>query len=132
MNAVAPLFFAPTQQNRVGLLDAQTAGATAAADRAAELLTLAYEKGAALTGDERGEVSIAIARAKVLAHQVSLTASQELFEMTGARGTGHAEALDRFWRNARTHTLHDPLDYKLNQLGRWRLKDEWPNPQFYA
>jgi alkylation response protein AidB-like acyl-CoA dehydrogenase len=122
----------PFQQNRVGLLDAQTAGATAAADRAAELLTLAYEKGTALTADERGEVSIAIARAKVLAHQVSLTASQELFEMTGARGTGHAEALDRFWRNARTHTLHDPLDYKLNQLGRWRLKGEWPNPQFYA
>ena len=68
----------------------------------------------------------------MLAHQVSLTASQELFEMTGARGTGHAEALDRFWRNTRTHTLHDPLDYKLNQLGRWRLKGEWPNPQFYA
>lgn len=122
----------PFQQNRVGLLDAQLAGAQTAADRAAELLALAHARGAALSAEERGEVSVAIARAKVLAHRISLSASQELFEMTGARGTGQAEALDRFWRNARTHTLHDPLDYKLNQLGRWRLKGEWPNPQFYA
>lgn len=122
----------PFQQNRVGLLDAQLAGATAAADRAAERLALAHARGEALTTDERGDVSIAIAQAKILTHQISLSASQELFEMTGARGTGFDGALDRFWRNARTHTLHDPIDYKLNQLGRWRLKGEWPNPQFYA
>lgn len=122
----------PFQQNRVGLLDAQLAGAIATADHAAALLALAFEKGPALTAEQRGEASVAIAQAKVLAHQISLGASSELFEMTGARGTGQTAALDRFWRNARTHTLHDPIDYKLNQLGRWRLKGEWPNPQFYA
>jgi alkylation response protein AidB-like acyl-CoA dehydrogenase len=122
----------PFQQNRVGLLDARLSGATAATDRAGELLQLAYARGAQLTADERGEVSVAIGQAKVLAHQLSLEASQELFEMTGAKGTDQAYGFDRFWRNSRTHTLHDPIDYKLNQLGRWRLKGEWPNPQYYA
>ncbi|MBK4241987.1 hypothetical protein JJP57_23915, partial [Enterobacter hormaechei] len=49
---------------------------------------------------------------KVLAHRAALFVAQELFEATGARSTKAALALDRFWRNARTHTLHDPLDYK--------------------
>ena len=39
---------------------------------------------------------------------------------------------DRFWRNVRTHTLHDPIDYKLNTLGRWALKGEAPDPQNYS
>lgn len=122
----------PFQQNRVGLLDAQLSGASAQADLAAQLLERAYQRGQALNVEERGEVSIAICRAKALAHQVSLDASQALFEMTGAKGTDQAYGFDRYWRNARTHTLHDPIDYKLNQIGRWRLKGEWPNPQFYA
>lgn len=122
----------PFQQNRVGLLDARIAGAAAAADRAGEWMQRAYARGSLLTLEERGEVSLAIGQAKVLAHEISLQASQELFEMTGAKGTDQAHGFDRFWRNARTHTLHDPLDYKLNQLGRWRLKGQLPNPQYYA
>ncbi|WP_198664433.1 hypothetical protein [Jiangella endophytica] len=30
-----------------------------------------------------------------------------------------ALGLDRRWRNARTHTLHDPATWKLKHLGRW-------------
>lgn len=122
----------PFQQNRVGLLDARLSGACAQADLATELLERAYQLGEALSSDERGEVSIAICRAKALAHRISLDASQALFEMTGAKGTDQKYGFDRYWRNARTHTLHDPIDYKLNQIGRWRLKDQWPSPQWYS
>lgn len=122
----------PFQQNRIGQLEASLQGALALADRAADILEIAYAKGLALTAEERGEVSIAVAQAKVLAHQVSLSAGNELFEMTGAKGAHQALGLDRFWRNARTHTLHDPIDYKLNQIGRWRLKGEIPDPRYYA
>lgn len=55
-----------------------------------------------------------------------------MFDVTGARGTKASLGFDRFWRNVRTHTLHDPLDYKLNMLGRWSLKGEAPDPQLYA
>lgn len=42
------------------------------------------------------------------------------------------QALARFWRNARVHTLHDPIDYKLRDLGRHALTGEFPVPSSYA
>ena len=122
----------PFQQNRIGLLAASLQGAKSLADRAANVLELALARGEALTADERGEVAIAVAEAKVLAHQISLSASTELFEMTGAKGSHQSLGLDRFWRNARTHTLHDPIDYKLNQIGRWHLLGLGPDPKSYS
>lgn len=122
----------PFTQNRFGEMHVQTAAARALADRAAALIEQAFACGPALTAQERAEVSVAVAEAKVLAHRAGLYASQELFEVVGARGTKAALGFDRFWRNVRTHTLHDPIDYKLNMLGRWALKDEAPDPQNYS
>ncbi|WP_253760391.1 hypothetical protein [Ralstonia solanacearum] len=95
-------------------------------------LDRAWRKGAALTADERAEVSLAAAEAKVLAHRAALFIGQELFEATGARSTKAALALDRFWRNARTHTLHDPLDYKLRAIGRYALEGILPDATLYS
>ncbi|MDP0941129.1 monooxygenase, partial [Klebsiella quasipneumoniae] len=58
--------------------------------------------------------------------------SSQLFELTGARATSARYGLDRFWRNARVHTLHDPVDYKLRDLGRHALSGEWPEPTAYS
>ena len=55
-----------------------------------------------------------------------------MFEVTGARATTAALRLDRFWRNLRVHTLHDPLDYKLRELGDWALNGNLPPPSFYS
>ncbi|MBB6582962.1 acyl-CoA dehydrogenase family protein [Ralstonia solanacearum] len=87
---------------------------------------------AAETLAERAEVSLATAEAKVLAHRAALFIGQELFEATGARSTKAALALDRFWRNARTHTLHDPLDYKLRAIGRYALEGILPDATLYS
>ena len=48
------------------------------------------------------------------------------------RSTKAALALDRFWRNLRTQTLHDPVDYKLHELGDWALNGTLPEPSFYS
>jgi alkylation response protein AidB-like acyl-CoA dehydrogenase len=48
------------------------------------------------------------------------------------RATTARLGFDRFWRNLRTHTLHDPVDYKRRGLGRWFLTDAWPTPSFYS
>ncbi|RMS30516.1 Acyl-CoA dehydrogenase protein, partial [Pseudomonas coronafaciens pv. garcae] len=53
--------------------------------------------------------SIAVARAKVLTTEISLLASEKLFELAGSRATLAEFNLDRHWRNARVHTLHDPV-----------------------
>lgn len=121
----------PFMLNRFGELQVQIAAASALADRAADALDAAFSQSHALSAAERAEVSVAVAEAKVVAHRAGLYASQELFEVVGARGTRSALGFDRFWRNVRTHTLHDPLDYKLNVLGRWALKDEAPPPSLY-
>jgi alkylation response protein AidB-like acyl-CoA dehydrogenase len=109
----------------------QVAAATALTERAGALLGEAYARGALLDVRQRGEVAIAIAEAKVMAHRAGLYASQELFEVVGARGTKAALGFDRFWRNVRTHTLHDPLDYKLAVLGKWALNAELPPATLY-
>ncbi|MGE8509745.1 MAG: acyl-CoA dehydrogenase, partial [Paraburkholderia terricola] len=41
-------------------------------------------------------------------------------------------ALDRFWRNARVHTLHDPLDYRVRDVGRYALSGTLPEVSLYT
>jgi alkylation response protein AidB-like acyl-CoA dehydrogenase len=70
--------------------------------------------------------SIAVAEAKALATEVSLHASSKLFELTGSRSTLEQYGFDRHWRNARTHTLHDPVRYKYVNVGNYYLNDILP------
>lgn len=106
--------------------------ATVFADAAADQLDIAWRKGGALTAEERGAVAVAAVEAKVLAHRASLDIGTQLFDVAGAGATNSALGLDRFWRNARTHTLHDPLDYKLRDLGDWALNGNYPAPTSYS
>jgi SfnB family sulfur acquisition oxidoreductase len=64
---------------------------------------------------------LAVAEAKVLTTEVALAASNKLFELSGTRATLAAENLDRHWRNARTHTLHDPVRWKYAIVGHHAL-----------
>ena len=101
------------------------------ADHGAELLQKAWEHGPGLSAAERAEVAIAVFEAKVMAHRCTLFATQEMFDVVRSRRTHADLGFDRFWRNVRTHTLHDPLDYKLQALGRWAVHGEEPSAQHY-
>ncbi|WP_168233589.1 acyl-CoA dehydrogenase family protein [Pseudomonas veronii] len=101
-------------------------------ERAAELLDHAWAKGPGLSENERGQLAIAIATAKVAATRQGLELCSRLFEVTGARSTHASLRLDRHWRNLRTQTLHDPVDYKLHELGDWALNQSLPTPTFYS
>lgn len=101
-------------------------------ERANDLLDQAWSKEHNLSADERGRLAMAVASAKVAASQVGLNLTSRLFEVTGARATHAALRLDRYWRNLRTQTLHDPLDYKLHELGDWALNEALPTPTFYS
>ena len=65
--------------------------------------------------------SVAVAEIKVLATEIALTASNRLFELAGTSATLAQEALDRHWRNARTHTVHDPVRWKYHAVGNYWL-----------
>jgi SfnB family sulfur acquisition oxidoreductase len=76
------------------------------------------------------QAQLAVAEAKVLSTELSVFASSKLFELAGTRSTLAAEALDRHWRNARTHTLHDPVRWKYAILGNHALNGV--NPPLHA
>ena len=101
-------------------------------ERANALLDEAWRKDHKLSAEERGHLAVAIATAKVAATRTGLDLTSRLFEVTGARATHAALRLDRHWRNLRTQTLHDPVDYKLHELGDWALNQSLPTPSFYS
>ncbi|MCA6215998.1 acyl-CoA dehydrogenase family protein [Ideonella sp. B7] len=103
-----------------------------ATDAAQQAADVALARGAALTAEERGAVAIAAAEAKVLAHRAGVDVSSEVFELTGPGATQGGLGLDRFWRNVRVHTLHDPVDLKLRDIGHFHLQGRVPAPTSYT
>ncbi|SCF87309.1 Acyl-CoA dehydrogenase, C-terminal domain, partial [Streptomyces sp. Ncost-T6T-2b] len=81
-----------------------------------------------VTEQSRAAFEVRVAAAKARATDVALEVTSRIFEVTGARATASAEGLDRFWRNVRTHTLHDPVAYKRREVGRHVLTGELPEP----
>ena len=48
-----------------------------------------------------------------------------LFSLTGA-SADEKHDLSRHWRNARTHSSHDPVDWKYHHVGNWLLNGVLP------
>ncbi|GAA1527482.1 SfnB family sulfur acquisition oxidoreductase [Nocardioides humi] len=80
-----------------------------------------------LTAATAAEASLAVAAARASTTAASLEASSRLFEVSGTRSALRGLDLDRHWRNARTHTLHDPAAWKVHHLGRFAI-DGTPPP----
>ncbi|MEH2703105.1 MULTISPECIES: SfnB family sulfur acquisition oxidoreductase [Rhizobium] len=72
------------------------------------------------------EAQIVTAEAKILSTEIAIAATNKLFELAGTRSTLAEHGLDRHWRNARTHTLHDPVRWKYAILGKYFLNGEKP------
>jgi len=102
------------------------------ADHAASLLDAAWSKDLTLSDEERGQVALAVFAAKVNITRSGLDVTSRIFEVAGARATTARLRLDRYWRNLRVYTLHDPVDYKLKDLGDWALNGQYPTASFYS
>lgn len=79
-----------------------------------------------LTTETAGAASLAVAAARAASARASVEAASRLFEVAGARSAAAHLNLDRHWRNARTHTLHDPVAWKIQYLGRWAVDGTLP------
>jgi alkylation response protein AidB-like acyl-CoA dehydrogenase len=77
-------------------------------------------------GQEVGALMIQAMRSKVASVDAALTTTGGLHELTGARSTANTYRLDRFWRNARTFSVHDPTDLKLLIVGAYELTGKVP------
>ncbi|MHB2096460.1 SfnB family sulfur acquisition oxidoreductase [Pantoea dispersa] len=108
----------------VGRISTELSAANALLVRAARVLDSIDPH--ALTAAHCARASIAVAEAKVLTTEIALKASEKLLEWSGSRGTLLKHGLDRHWRNARTHTLHDPVRWKTHAIGNYYLNDVLP------
>ncbi|GGF45875.1 SfnB family sulfur acquisition oxidoreductase [Marmoricola endophyticus] len=113
----------PFTVQRFGELAVDVAGADALLERAGRAVDAVF---AAPGRDLAAAASLAVAAAKVVGERSSLSVSSGLFEVSGTRSAAGPEALDRYWRNARTHTLHDPVRWKIQHLGRHALTGALP------
>jgi len=73
------------------------------------------------TDETVNQATLATAESKVLTTEVAIAAANKLFELAGTRSTLQEHNLDRHWRNARTHTLHDPVRWKTYHIGNFHL-----------
>jgi alkylation response protein AidB-like acyl-CoA dehydrogenase len=102
---------------------------------AAYALTLTC--GALLDEFERGELTraelaVPIYAAKSAASRAGVRAASEMYALMGTRATRATHGFDRFWRNARTLSLHDPVDWKNAEIGAHLLAGWEPTPGVYT
>jgi SfnB family sulfur acquisition oxidoreductase len=101
-----------------GELQCRLHAAEALMERAAE----AIDEANASQGHELVSPSaVAVAEAKIASTEVAIAATNKLFELVGPESFREKYGLDRHWRNARVHTLHDPVRWKYYAVGNFYL-----------
>ncbi|MBP0588435.1 SfnB family sulfur acquisition oxidoreductase [Paraburkholderia sp. LEh10] len=115
----------PLTLREIGRLHIQLHAAEALLERAARVIDELSAKGAT-TEDDVARASVAVGEAKVLTTEIALLAGEKLFELAGTQSTLSEHNFDRHWRNARTHTLHDPVRWKYHLVGNYYLNGVKP------
>ncbi|QND45773.1 SfnB family sulfur acquisition oxidoreductase (plasmid) [Rhizobium lusitanum] len=113
----------PLTLHQVGNVWLRLRAGQALLDRAAAEVDAAQ---ADMTEESVARASIAVAEAKILATKAGLLAANKLFELSGTSSTLAEDNLDRYWRNVRTHTLHDPVRWKYQAVGNYYLNGKLP------
>ena len=113
----------PLLLQQVGDVHVRLRAADALIRRAARLVDAAQRNPDA---NSVAEASVAVAEAKVLSTSVGLLAASKLFELAGTAATDASHGFDRYWRNVRTHTLHDPVRWKYHAIGNYVLNGKKP------
>jgi SfnB family sulfur acquisition oxidoreductase len=80
-----------------------------------------------VTDEQAALASIRVAEAKIYANDAALEISEKLIELGGSRSSLSSNHLDQHWRNARVHTLHDPVRWKYHILGNYYLNQQFPS-----
>ena len=113
----------PLTLRAIGEVRVRLAAADALLDRAGRFVD------AARAAPDEGSVaaaSIAVAEARAASHRAGLLAANRLLELGGTAATDRADDLDRYWRDVRVHTLHDPVRWKTHWIGAWQLDGRIP------
>jgi len=113
----------PLTISKVGQIAIRLEAATALLERAGRKVDAAQIE---TTEATVVEATLAVAAAKVLTTEIAIEATNTLFELAGTSAVKAELNLDRHWRNARTHTLHDPIRWKYHVVGNYHLNGVIP------
>lgn len=125
-NTALPDYIADSIGNAITTANASFALSSVACKAFGELVADIDES--RLTPERRGEIADLISQAKVASHTASLTVTSCIFEAVGARSATLKQGLDRYWRDARIYTLHDPVAIKIQEIGRYAVDLELATP----
>ena len=76
--------------------------------------------------DTGAAASIAAAEAVVLTSEIAILAGNKLFELSGMPSVPASPTMDRHWRDARVHTLHEPVRWKRFAIGDYVVNGTKP------
>jgi SfnB family sulfur acquisition oxidoreductase len=107
----------------VGELKIRVDASNALLDRAGDFVDQAV---ASPTAETVAAASVAVAEAKIASTEAALLVASKLIELGGSNATLAKYNLDRYWRNARTHTVHDPVRWKYHAVGDYWLNGNNP------
>ncbi|MCL6232547.1 MULTISPECIES: acyl-CoA dehydrogenase family protein [Acinetobacter] len=109
----------------IGKASAQSYAAEAITLRAAEALDVAYlshfQSDTQLDQQANDRAELESSKGQVVISELVLNLSSELFNALGASASSTTKQLDRFWRNARVVSSHNPLIYKQKVIGDWEI-----------
>ena len=114
----------------IGKASAQAYAAEAITIQAAHAAQRAYQIHFAQDSHAEKELNILAeiesAQGQVVIADLVLQLTSNLFNALSASAASSEKSLDRFWRNARTVSSHNPLIYKEKSIGDWEVNGTEP------
>ena len=86
--------------------------------------SLPRDNRASLSEEGRGLLAVKTLGLRTFTSNVALEVTPRVYDFAGGRMTGSSYALDRFWRDARMLTMHDPMLYSIRIVGYYGLNDK--------
>ncbi|MFI6369509.1 acyl-CoA dehydrogenase family protein [Streptomyces sp. NPDC050546] len=109
-----------------GELTVLTRSASALADQARDAVHDGLARGEDLGYEEYAEISVLVAMAEAAASKAVQESTARALDIIGVRSASARLGFDRFWRNARTHTLYEPVAHRLRDVGDYFLNGTHP------
>ncbi|MEW2395155.1 acyl-CoA dehydrogenase family protein [Streptomyces sp. NPDC046862] len=110
-----------------GELAVAARAASALADQAVESLAYGLARGDDVEDDECAEITVLAGAAEAAAARAAQEITTHALDVIGACAASARHGFDRFWRNARTHTLREPVAPRLREVGDYCLNDTHPS-----
>ncbi|MEU3982355.1 acyl-CoA dehydrogenase family protein [Streptomyces sp. NPDC026672] len=109
-----------------GELTVVARAASALADQAVDALMHGLAQGEDLDDEECAEIAVLASAAETAASRAAQEITTRALDVIGADAASARHAFDRFWRNARTHTLREPVAHRLRDVGDYFLNGAHP------